>query len=102
MGTIPDALVLPYAVGDGPKLSPIPNLDKVNRICDVAEPILGVDRSKGEHAYIRNQRETRTYFITRSPHDSLQDADGKPRYRWESVGDYQYGYLDDPRSPQTA
>lgn len=51
------------------------------RLCDIAEPLLGVDRSAGERAYVRVQDGT-WIFITKDPMDTLFFADGTPRYEW--------------------
>lgn len=96
----PDALMIPESAADGPVVSKLKDLDKIKRICGIAEPILGLDRDKGEFAYARHQKRQKAYFVSGDvkaqlyhPHDS--ELAGKPRYRWEPVGELQYGYLID-------
>ena len=42
----------------------------MNSILDIAEPMLGVDRSKGDRAYIRRQDDG-WLFITKDPEDTI-------------------------------
>jgi hypothetical protein len=46
----PDALILPEAWKKGETQA-----DRIDSILAIAEPLLQVDRSKGERAYIRRQ-----------------------------------------------
>lgn len=97
----PDALLIPESFAAGPAESRLPNYDKARRLCALAEPILGLDRSQGGRAYIRHQKHQAVYFVTGDPADQLHHPAcspraGTPRYRWESVGQLQYGYLDAP------
>ncbi len=77
----PDALFLPEAWKKGET-----QLDRIDSILTIAEPLLNVDRSLGERAYIRRQPGGRL-FVTPDPHDTLQfpvghPREGKPRYHW--------------------
>lgn len=101
MTTRPDALLVPLAVADGPRRSRIPNLDRVSRVCDLAEPILGGDRAAGRRAYVRRQKMQGEYFCSLDPNASLltpatSPHPGRPRYNWVDVGGgLKYGYLAD-------
>lgn len=85
----PDALLLPDDARWGAG-----NRARGNAICDFAEPILG------GAAYFRKHF-SRSYFVTRSPHDSYlfplwHAKGGKDRYRWEDKGDgVRHGFLVD-------
>ena len=73
-------------------------VDRVASILDIAEPILGVDRARGERAYIRIQGNGKL-FISKSVFDTIlfprdHERDGQPRYRWELQCDgAELGYL---------
>ena len=73
-------------------------IDRVASIADVAEPLLGVDRARGERAYIRLQGNGKL-FVSKSIFDTIQfpkghDRDGQPRYRWVAQPDgSEFGYL---------
>ena len=73
---------------------------RVASICNVAEPLLGIDRSKGERAHIRIQPGGKL-FITRSIHDTINfpswhDSEGQPRYTWEpQASRIEFGFLVD-------
>ncbi len=75
-------------------------VDRVASITDIAEPLLGIDRSTGERAWIRQQPHGRL-FITRDPTDTIffprdHERSGQPRYRWEKQPDgSEWGYLID-------
>ncbi len=90
----PDALMLPETIKSGSRMS-----DRVASIADIAEPLLGVDRAKGEGAYIRLQGNGKL-FISRSIFDTINfprdhPRDGQPRYRWVAQPDgSEFGYLD--------
>ena len=63
---------------------------KSDAILDVAEPLLGVDRSRGDRAWARNQEWF--YFVTRDRQDTMffpkgHPREGRPRYRWETRPD---------------
>lgn len=93
----PDAVLVPHAVADGPRRSRLPNLDRISRVCDLVEPILGGERPR-RTAYVRNQREERKYFCSLDPEAKLLTPNssphpGRPRYHWVPVGDLEYGYL---------
>jgi hypothetical protein len=89
----PDALIVPEAWKKGQT-----QLDRIDSILEVAEPLLRVNRSRGERAYIRRQPGGRL-FVTSDPHDTLQfpvghPREGRPRYHWVSRPDgSEYGYL---------
>ncbi len=89
----PDALFLPESLKAGSRI-----FDRVASISAVAEPLLEVDRAKGERAYLRKQPHGRL-FITRDPSDSIffpttHRRSGQPRYRWEQRPDgIEIGYL---------
>jgi hypothetical protein len=74
--------------------------DRVRSVCDLAEPLLGLDRSAGQKAWIRVQPGGRL-FVTASPSDTLFHPSGHPRagharYRWERQPDgSEFGYLID-------
>jgi hypothetical protein len=90
---VPDALMLPATLKRGARLA-----DRVDSICAFAEPILGVDRAKGERAWIRQQAHGQL-FITRDSADTIHFPrdhclSGQPRYRWEKQPDgSEWGYL---------
>jgi hypothetical protein len=100
--TIPDALLLPETLKAGAR-----QIDRINSILDVAEPILGVDRARGERAYIRRQPGGRL-FITRAPADTLlhplgHPLEGRARYRWTPRPDgVELGYLEEAATHGTA
>ena len=89
----PDALKLPEAWKKGQT-----QIDRIDSILAIAEPLLNVDRSKGERAYIRRQPGGRL-FVTADPRDTLQFPSGhpragQPRYHWVASADgAEYGYL---------
>jgi hypothetical protein len=89
----PDALFLPESLKVGPTI-----FARVDSVCDVAEPLLEVDRAAGERAWIRTQPHGRL-FITRDPADTIlyptnHPKSGQPRYRWENrEGGVEVGYL---------
>jgi hypothetical protein len=78
----PDAVLIREELKQGSR-----SIDRITSILDIVEPILGVDRDKGEKAYIRQQHD-HWCFVTRDPTDSIWGAhgtpmEGHPRYRWE-------------------
>jgi hypothetical protein len=89
----PDAVFLPesWKVGDT-------QLDRIDSILSVAEPLLNVDRARGGRAYIRRQPGGRL-FVTTDPADTIQfpighAREGRPRYRWAAQPDgLEYGFL---------
>jgi hypothetical protein len=89
----PDALILPEAWKQGKT-----QIARIDSILAIAEPLLDVDRAKGERAYIRRQPGGRL-FITADPHDTLQFPIGHPqegrlRYRWVAAADgSEHGFL---------
>ena len=89
----PDALMLPEDRKRGTRM-----VDRVASIADIAEPVLDVDRTRGERAYIRLQGHGKL-FISKSTFDTIlfpkdHPRDGQPRYRWELQPDgAEFGYL---------
>ncbi len=73
---------------------------RVLSILDLAEPMLGVDRSKGERGHIRIQPGGQL-FITKDPNDTIlfpinHDRQGHPRYNWVMQPDsVEFGFLVD-------
>ena len=71
---------------------------RIASICDIAEPLLGVDRTQGQRAYIRRQPGG-WLFITRDPADTIEHSltsplRGRPRYAWVDGADgIRRGYL---------
>jgi hypothetical protein len=90
---IPDALLMPAGAKRGARM-----VDRVASICDIAEPLLDVDRDAGQHVWIRQQPHGRL-FVTRDPLDTINfpidhQRAGQPRYTWEAqVDDIQFGFL---------
>jgi hypothetical protein len=78
-------------------------VDRVASIADIAEPLLAVDRTRGERAYIRLQGNGKL-FISKSLTDTIlfpknHECEGQPRYRWELQPDgSEHGY----RAPDPA
>ncbi len=93
MNRIPDAVMIPESRKAGSRM-----VDRVSSILDVAEPLLGVDRGRGERGYIRIQPHGRL-FVTRSPADTIlypkgHPRDGQERYLWTpAAGDLELGFL---------
>ena len=91
--TTPDALMMPEARKYGARM-----VDRVASITDIAEPLLNVDRARGERAYIRLQGNGKL-FVSKSIFDTIQfpkghERDGQPRYHWVPQPDgLEYGYL---------
>jgi hypothetical protein len=77
----PDALLVPAKLKRGRTL-----FERMCSILDLAEPMLRVDRSKGERAYIREQPQG-WLFITKDQFDTIYHPlrtpmQGRPRYTW--------------------
>jgi hypothetical protein len=93
MNQAPHALIIPEAWKKGQT-----QLERIDSILELAEPLLGVDRSRGQRAYIRRQPGGRL-FVTADPHDTLRfpvghPHEGKPRYHWVPRPDgSEHGYL---------
>jgi hypothetical protein len=93
MEKTPDALMIPEAKKTGARMS-----DRVASVADIAEPLLLVDRSSGERAYIRIQPGGRL-FVSKDVHDTIlfpkgHRRDGQPRYNWVSQENgMEFGYL---------
>ncbi len=92
----PDALMLLETSKRGARM-----VDRVASIADIAEPLLEVDRERGERAYIRTQGNGKL-FVSKSILDTIHfpkghPRDGQPRYRWVVQPDgSEFGYLDLP------
>lgn len=90
---VPDALMLPEDRKRGARM-----VDRIASIADIAEPILQVDRGRGERAYIRLQGNGKL-FISKAIVDTIcfpkdHAREGQPRYRWELQPDgSELGYL---------
>jgi hypothetical protein len=90
---VPDALFVPESMKRGRTL-----WDRMNSILDIAEPMLGVDRSKGDRAYIRRQGDG-WLFITKDPEDTIDyplrtPLQRRPRYVWiDGLDGIRRGYL---------
>jgi len=89
----PDALFLPANRKRGSRM-----IDRVSSVADIAEPLLGGDRSAGRIARIRNMP-NEWLFVTLDvsdtinfPRDHLRA--GQPRYAWVNQPDgSRFGYL---------
>ena len=92
-GRVPDALMLPEGRKQGTRM-----VDRVASIAGIAEPLLQVDRARGERAYIRLQGNGKL-FVSKSMLDTIlfpkdHQRDGQPRYRWELQPDgAEFGFL---------
>jgi hypothetical protein len=92
-GRVPDALMLPEGRKQGTRM-----VDRVASIAGIAEPLLQVDRARGERAYIRLQGNGKL-FVSKSIFDTIvfpkdHQRDGQPRYRWELQPDgAEFGFL---------
>jgi hypothetical protein len=78
---IPDALFVPERMKRGRTW-----YERMESILDIAEPLLGVDRTRGDRAYIRRQGDG-WLFVTRDPKDTIYfplstPFRGRPRYHW--------------------
>jgi hypothetical protein len=89
----PDALLLPEAWKTGQT-----QLDRIDSILAIAEPLLNVNRPGGQRAYIRRQPGGRL-FVTADPTDTLRFPlghlrEGAARYRWVAQPDgSEHGFL---------
>jgi hypothetical protein len=89
----PDALMIAEKLKGGRR-----QIERINSILDIGEPLLGIDRSCGERAYVRRQCDG-WLFITRDPQDTIfyplrSQLRGKPRYDWIAYKDgIRLGYL---------
>jgi len=85
--------MFPAGCKKGPRM-----VDRVASICDIAEPLLGVDRTNGGHAWIRQQPHGRL-FVTRDPLDTINfpndhPQSGQSRYDWvDGPDEIRRGYL---------
>ena len=93
MTGFPDALMLAASVKRGERL-----VHRVLSICEVAEPLLGVDYASGQRAWIQQHPHGRL-FVSRERTAALFFAtdhprSGQPRYRWEKQADgSEWGWL---------
>lgn len=81
-----DALIVPESWKSGGT-----QLDRIDSILRVAEPLLGIDRPRGGRAFIRRQPGGKL-FITADPADTIafpvgHPREGRPRYAWTSRPD---------------
>lgn len=79
--TTSDALMISEALKQGHTL-----WDRANSILGIAEPMLAIDRAKGERAFIRRQGDG-WLFVTKDPEDTVYHPlrtplQRKPRYNW--------------------
>jgi hypothetical protein len=77
----PDALLVPESLKRGSR-----QIERINSILDLAEPILGIDRTRGEKGWIRKQPGGMLY-VSKNPEDTLFHHQGTPlagchRYTW--------------------
>ncbi len=78
---IPDALFIAESLKRGRTFA-----ERLGSVLDLAEPILGVDRRAGQHAYVRKHTGGQL-FITRDPADTIYHCTtspmrGRDRYVW--------------------
>jgi len=78
---VPDALFIPEKMKRGGTL-----YERMNSILEIAEPLLGVDRARGDRAFIRRQGDG-WLFVTCDPQDTIyfplnSALRGRPRYHW--------------------
>src|SRR5262245_22651183 len=83
---VPDALFLRESVKRGRT-----QIERINSVLDIAEPILGGERAKGERGWIRRQPGG-WLFITKDPRGTIywpldNPLRGKDRYVWVDGGD---------------
>lgn len=90
---IPDALFVLESIKRGRTL-----YERVGSVLDIVEPLLGVDRSLGEHAYVRRQGNG-WLFVTKDQSDTIYGPTGTPlrgqeRYDWiDDQNSIRRGYL---------
>jgi hypothetical protein len=89
----PDALMVPESAKRGRTLR-----ERIDSVLAITEPLLGVDRDKGERAWIRRQGDG-WLFITKDPADTIywpltSPLRGRDRYEWVmGEGGIKRGYL---------
>ena len=89
-----DALLVPVACRRGRT-----QLERIHAIDRIADPLLGIDRDRGECAWIRTAPIDGYLFITRDGNDTLyfplnSPFCGRPRYNWIDGADgIRRGYL---------
>lgn len=98
----PDAVRIPDAwKGNGNALV------QAHTLVDHAETILGVDRTRGERAWVRDAMGGQTRFCTKSPEDTMlyplrHPQEGRERYNWVAQTDGSaHGFLIDPPVVET-
>lgn len=93
----PDAVFVHTSFKQGDELA-----DRINSVLVVAEPILEIDKSKGESAHVRLSPYGEFLFVTRSPECTIlypinHKKKGTDRYKWidqdGSTGKIRLGYL---------
>jgi hypothetical protein len=107
----PDALMIPASMKRGATPA-----DRLDMICTLAEGFLGLDRRKGEHAFVRAWPPDGEFlFVATSELDEFYFPKthakcGQSRYRWDmqpngiAFGFFEPGALDarrEVKSPQT-
>jgi hypothetical protein len=81
----PHALMIPSSMKSGTRFA-----DRVSSICDIAEPLLGLDRKKGQTAMVRFLPPAgEVCFVTGDINDTINfpkthSRTDTPRYRWET------------------
>jgi len=90
-----DALMIPESLKQGSNI-----YERHHSITRIAESLLGVDRSRGERAYIRKQGgRPAMLFVTKDRADTIyhplkSPLQGHPRYAWvDHPGAIARGYL---------
>lgn len=90
---VPDAVIIPESSKRGAH-----QIQRINTVLAIVEPILGVDRSRGQRGWIRRQPGG-VLFVSKDPEDTIfyplnHPREGQPRYRWEDMGHgLKLGYL---------
>ena len=104
---MPDKLPADAIMMDESKKTGSTSWGRIDSLCSIAEPLLGLDKAKGQTAWIRRQPGGKV-FVTGSPTDTIyypndHDKAGQPRYGWVvSTADpgIELGYLLDKAAPE--
>lgn len=106
-----DAIFMPESMKRGRT-----QVERIRSVLSIAEPLLGVDRARGERGWIR-KHEPNYLFIVRDHKDAAElkdtvyfpatapgDLRGKPRYRWIDgpIPGVRLGYLTEAAREWTA